>query len=292
METVILEPKLSYKAASKQWLNKQLYGFQPKYMPTVDTFYKTADGEAKLLFLKDALDPDVYEKTLPSLRDVDYTPAKNSRRACLKGSPGGDALFGYTDNLVYLPNQNRKQAYPQLTAPSIHQFKLYRRMWPIVWKMEDALRDKVPDYWKGREIDDMRGPMYRPRGQRSKFFGYHKEAAQDETWNFWYSIPGSNFTSITLNWNTRFLAHTDAKNSDGALSCLACWGTWRGGELCFPRLDVGIAVGKRDILVCDCPRELHGTLSPIQGTRYSMVVYTRQGLTKAGVKSKTAKTGM
>ena len=54
-------------------------------------------------------------------------------------------------------------------------------------RRQDALRDKMKDYWQGREIDDPRGPMYRPRGQRSKFFGYHKEAEQDETWNFWYS---------------------------------------------------------------------------------------------------------
>ncbi len=165
-------------------------------------------------------------------------------------------------------------------------------MWPIVRKMEDALGGEVKDYWKGRMIDDERGPMYRYPEDISNFFGYPETVRLDEEWNFWCSIPGSNFTSITVNWNTRFLAHTDAKNSDGALSCLACWGTWRGGELCFPRLDVGVAVGKRDMLVCDCPRELHGTLSPIQGTRYSMVVYTRRGLTKAGVKSKSAKGAM
>jgi hypothetical protein len=292
METVILEPKLSYAAAKKEWLNKPLYGFQPKYMPTVDTFYQTPDGEAKLLFLKDVLDANVYDKCLPTLQEINYTPAKNSRRACLKGSPGGDALFGYTDNLVYLPQKNRKQESPELTAPSIHQWKRYRRLWPIVWKMEDALRDRFKDYWQGREIGDERGPMYRPRESRSAFFGSPKEVEQWEDWEMFYSIPGSNFTSITVNWNTRFLGHMDAKNSDGALSCMACWGTYRGGELCFPRLDVAIAVGKRDMLVCDCPREMHGTLSPVQGTRYSIVVYTRQGLTKAGLKSKSVNAGM
>ncbi len=48
METVIIEPELSYTAAKKKWLNTELYGFQPKYMPTVDTLYKTADGEVLL----------------------------------------------------------------------------------------------------------------------------------------------------------------------------------------------------------------------------------------------------
>jgi len=292
METVILEPKLSYKAAKDKWLHKELYGFQPKYMPTVDTFYRTPDGVAKLIFLKDVLNADVYDKVLPVLADVKYDAAAGSRRGCLKGSPGGHALFGYTDNLVYLPQKNTKQTYPQLTAPSIHQWKLYRKMWPIVWNMEEALGNAVKDYWKGREIDDLRGPMFRYEDNLSNFFGYPEEVRREEEWNFWYSIGGSNFTSITLNHNTRFLAHTDKGNSDGALSCLACWGTWRGGELCFPRLDVAIAVGKRDLCICDCPRELHGTLSPTQGTRYSMVVYTRQGLTKAGVKSKAAKGAM
>jgi hypothetical protein len=96
---------------------------------------------------------------------------------------------------------------------------------------------------------------------------------------------------LTVNWNTRFLAHKDANNSSGALSCLAAFGKFAGGELCFPRLGVAIDARERDMLVCDCPQELHGTLSTPQGNRYTVVVYTREGLTRSGFKKrKQAKT--
>jgi len=53
-----------------------------------------------------------------------------------------------------------------------------------------------------------------------------------------------------------------------------------GGDVRFC-LGVAIDARERDLLVCDCPRELHGTL-PLRGTRYSVVAYTKEGLTRAG----------
>ena len=164
--------------------------------------------------------------------------------------------------------------------------------------MEDILREYIPTYWEGRELDNRHGPRSRAEGERNDFFKYpdaHKQAVDYwfHDWSrFWYSIPGSNFTTITWNHNTRFLGHKDANNSTGALSCMAVFGKFAGGELCFPRLGVAIDAKERDMLVCDCPQELHGTLGTPQGNRYSIVVYTRHGLTKSGIKVKKAKAGM
>jgi hypothetical protein len=65
---------------------------------------------------------------------------------------------------------------------------------------------------------------------------------------------------------------------------MAVFGKFAGGELCFPRLGVVIDARERDMLVCDCPQELHGTLTMSQGNRYSVVLYTREGLTTKGFK--------
>ena len=106
-----------------------------------------------------------------------------------------------------------------------------------------------------------------------------------ENFGFWYNIPGSNFTTITVNWNTVFRAHKDARNSSGALSCLAAFGNYRHGELVFPRLDVAFSIKDRDLLICDCPRELHGDDTAARHPVLSLT-YTREGLTKSGVNGK------
>lgn len=294
VEAVLLRPDLSLSEAEKKWTNKPIDKGCIKHRPTVSTYYHTPDGKAKLLFLRDVLDADTCAKAWEHIRNLQMVSVKGSRRACLKGSPGEDLLLGYKDQLQLLPQTGRRQTYPQLSAASVHQFPRFRGMWPLCWKMEDILREYIPDYWVGRELDDKHGPTTRDEGNRSDFFmqpGERHRAAVEamENWELWYNIPGSNFTTITVNHNTRFLAHKDANNSSGALSCLAAFGRFAGGELCFPRLGVALNVKERDMLVCDCPQELHGTLSTPQGNRYTVVTYTREGLTKNGMKAEESK---
>jgi alkylated DNA repair dioxygenase AlkB len=296
VEEVILRPELSLDEAKDRWLNKSFdRTHRFKYHPEVSTFYRTENGEAKLLFLRNVLDPDIYKKAYDQVRDDKiYTPASNSKRTALKDSPGGDCLFGFNDQLK--PDQSgRRQQYPEWTAPSVKFFPRFRGLWPLCWEMEDLLGMYVPGYWEGREIDQIHGPAARGEDERNTFFSHHKQHMEsvaywaDDWWRFWYSIPGSNFTTITVNWNTVFRAHKDANNSSGALSCLAAFGSYRHGELVFPRLDVAFSVKERDLLVCDCPRELHATIPPL-GTRFSLVAYTREGLTRAGISNRTKKT--
>jgi alkylated DNA repair dioxygenase AlkB len=290
-EEVLLRPELSLKEAEKKWTNKPIDPTVVKYRPTVSTYYETPDGKAKLLFLRDVLDVDTVAKAWEHMRNLRMVSVKGSRRKCLRGSPGEDLLLGYKDELHLDPQTSRKQTHPQLSAPSVHQFPRFRGLWPLCWEMEDILREYIPAYWVGREIDDKHGPTTRDEGNRSDFFmqpgAPHRAAVEAmEDWGLWYNIPGSNFTTITVNHNTRFLAHKDANNSSGALSCMAAFRRFAGGELCFPRLGVALNVKERDMLVCDCPQELHGTLSTPQGNRYTVVTYTREGLTRSGMPKK------
>ena len=300
VEEVVLRPELSLDQAEDKWLNQRLDDSCVKHRPEVSTCYRTPDGKAKLIFLRDVLDPDIYARAYEHVRNIKYTPASNSRRAALKDSPGGDALFGYKDELQLLPHSGRRQTYPEWTAPSVHQFARFRGLWPLCRNMEDVLREYLPDYWqgpqcankegilgywRGREIGDWHGPAPRGDLQQNEFYKYPKAYQRDirswSNWDLFYNIGGSNFTGLSVNHNTIFLAHKDANNSSGALSCLAAFGNFRGGDLGFPRLGVAIDARERDLLVCDCLRELHGTL-PLRGTRYSVVAYTKEGLTRAG----------
>jgi len=291
VEEVEIHPELTRKEAEAKWEkpNLRLDRKCLKYpIPEESTFYRTPDGKAKILFLKGVLDPNYYRKAHDGVQQIKYKPAKNSQRKCLKGSPGGDILFGYNDKLI--AGYRKRQQHPEWTAPSVKQFPQFRKLWTLCYDMEALLRQYISGYWKSREIGDRFGPALRGEKERNKFFkapaGYKEFVEHFDDWLF-YSIPGSNFSTITVNHNTIFRAHKDARNANGALSCMACFGTFDGGELCFPRLGVAVNAQKLDLVVCDCPRELHGTLTPVLGNRYSVVAYTKEALTSAGISKKS-----
>jgi hypothetical protein len=289
VEEVELHPALSREEARAKWLNRRLKQKGFKYNPEKSTYYFTPDGKAKILFLRRVLDPDYYKQAYAAVQKIDYQLAKYSKRACLKGSPGGDCLFGYNDKLIPRPDGTR-QKHPEWTAESVKQFPRFRALWPLCYDMQDLLGLYLPDYWQGREIGDPYGPAPRSATERNEFFKVPAEYQKfvehfDQAWLF-YSIPGSNFSTMTVNWNTIFRAHQDVRNSSGALSCMAVFGTFEGGELCFPRLGVAVNAQELDLVICDCPLELHATLTQPWGTRFSVVAYTKEGLTSAGRRKK------
>jgi len=92
------------------------------------------------------------------------------------------------------------------------------------------------------------------------------------------TVPGTLFSTITINQTVLFRAHEDGNNLDGALSCLAAFGHWSNGELFFPRFGVSCPMEPGDLLIADTNRELHGNLGPLGGDRISIVAYMRDAL--------------
>jgi hypothetical protein len=92
------------------------------------------------------------------------------------------------------------------------------------------------------------------------------------------TVPGTLFSTITINQTVLFRAHEDGNNLDGALSCLAAFGNWINGDLGFPRFGVSCPMEPGDLLIADTNRELHGNLGPIHGERISIVAYMRDAL--------------
>ena len=92
------------------------------------------------------------------------------------------------------------------------------------------------------------------------------------------TVPGTMFSTITVNQTALFRAHEDGNNLAGALSCLAAFGNFSGGELCFPRFGISCPMEPGDLLIADTNRELHGNLGPLVGDRISIVAYMRDAL--------------
>jgi len=93
-----------------------------------------------------------------------------------------------------------------------------------------------------------------------------------------YTVPGTMFSTITVNKTAIFKSHADRNNLAGALGCLTAFGNFSGGDLCFPRFGVSCPIGPGDLLIGDTNREQHGNIGPLSGSRVSVVTYMRNDL--------------
>jgi hypothetical protein len=95
-----------------------------------------------------------------------------------------------------------------------------------------------------------------------------------------YTIPGTMFSTITVNKSALFRCHADGNNLPGALACLAAFGDFAGGDLCFPRFGVSCPIEPGDLLIGDNAFEQHGNIGPLSGERISVVAYMRDEFSK------------
>jgi hypothetical protein len=95
-----------------------------------------------------------------------------------------------------------------------------------------------------------------------------------------YTIPGTMFSTLTVNRTALFRAHEDGNNLPGGLACLAAFGDFSGGDLCFPRFGVSCPIEPGDLLICDSSQEQHGNIGPLSGQRISIVAYMRDDFAK------------
>ena len=95
-----------------------------------------------------------------------------------------------------------------------------------------------------------------------------------------YTIPGTMFSTVTVNRTALFRAHEDGSNLPGGLACLAAFGDFVGGDLCFPRFGVSCPIEPGDLLICDSSQEQHGNIGPLCGERISIVAYMRDDFAK------------
>jgi hypothetical protein len=93
-----------------------------------------------------------------------------------------------------------------------------------------------------------------------------------------YTVPGTMFSTVTVNQTALFRSHADRNNLAGALGCLTAFGVFTGGNLCFPRFGISCPFKPGDLLIGDTNREQHGNIGPLSGNRISVVTYMRNDL--------------
>jgi hypothetical protein len=117
--------------------------------------------------------------------------------------------------------------------------------------------------------------------------GFARRTCQD------YVIPGTCFTTATVNDTHRFVCHRDKGNLANGLGVMTVWrpggADYRGGQLVFPQWRLAVDMMAGDVLVFD-GREWHGNapIEPVVGSgagpveRISVVCYYRRRMLRCG----------
>lgn len=104
-----------------------------------------------------------------------------------------------------------------------------------------------------------------------------------------FVIPGTPFTTITVNSTFRTAAHRDAGDFTEGMSnllVLSNGGDYTGGYLVFPEYRIAVNVRPGDLLLVNNHEIIHGNTPFVLGSpeaeRLSLVVYLREGMLELG----------
>jgi len=162
------------------------------------------------------------------------------------------SVMGFTDRYVRFP-------LCRATAFNAKNPILFDRTVPFLQEVSDVFKDHVP---------------HRHKAQKIKCDLSHQD----------YIIPGTVFTSITVNRNFRVACHYDAGDLKEGFGCLSAItkGEYEGSYTVFPAHRVGVDLRTGDVLLADV-HELHGNTPyrrcvPGKYERVAMVMYYREGI--------------
>jgi hypothetical protein len=160
----------------------------------------------------------------------------------------------------------------RLTAFSAKKVAEWEQLFPLLQAMARAFGDQVPDRYAAQA-------------------DYAARTESD------YIVPGTPFTTVTVNNTYPTGVHTDKGDLDAGFSCLAVArrGNYSGGVLTFPEYRVAVDMQDGDLvlmdahewhgntqIICDCydhadatPTPLNGPCSVCRAERISVVAYYR-----------------
>lgn len=264
---VLLRPALSLEEAEKKFKGRYLSHADYDLRPTKNTWGKFEDGTTAFIYLPNAIKGEAFEDAEFAVGRLKFNDVKNSRRAGLKQSKGGELVLGY----INFPA-------PRPMAHNSKQWMQYIGLFRLLRKMGSIIRQLLPEYHEQQLQIAAQQPGFLPW---LDYFPakYLQNKEGRRKLKKWLDDPEQRkdfpiFSTITINKSTLFRSHADAKN-EGGLACLTAFGTWSGGEFCLPRLRVAFPLQPGSLLIADNNNEQHGNLGPLVGNRISVVAYMR-----------------
>ena len=227
------------------------------------------DGSPLLIYVADVLPRPACLRAFDAFRDVPlrsdnrgvasgmprFRPVRRNGKVSrrLQARPVNSGVIGFLDRTRQLP-------YCRTTALTMDHPGALRGARPLAAAASDLFRELAPDRWAA---------------QRAFVEGVDPA----------FVIPGTVFTTITVNRSWRTAAHTDAGDYRPGMGVMAVLegGRFGGGELIFPRYRTAVDMRTGGLCLADV-HELHGN-APMWGqrfTRLSFVFYARERMRNCG----------
>lgn len=277
-EVLVISARLRSKISQQELSQKKGKILTPgdvNMVLTGPTKIMKPDGKLLCIFLPGAV-RDEMDQAYSTLQKIKMqsdnrglasgTKRINAGGTRTRAMPVKSGIMGAMD-----PGPNRD--YCRLTNFTREHTDKWEATHPLLRKMAALFSEHVPD---------------RYRNQMDRVEQTHPE----------WVVPGTPFTTITVNNSYSTGVHTDSGDLDAGFSCLAVGrrGDWTGGVLSFPEYRVGADLAHGDLILMDA-HEWHGNTAiqcPCGGRlntgpceecgseRISVVAYYRTGMTTCG----------
>lgn len=200
--------------------------------PTRDCKILKPDGKVLAIYRKGIIPPQLREAAWPILQELKSETTTN--RGLASGTPRvqGPGTRSYAMSVPsamlggFEPQGPRK--FCRLTAWTGRETEKYQALWPLLEFIGGRMLADSPD---------------RYAAQMAEVSKTHPD----------WVIPGTPFSTVTVNNTYPTGVHKDAGDLDSGISTLACFrsGSFRGGVLVFPEYRVGVDMQDGDLLLMD-----------------------------------------
>jgi hypothetical protein len=173
------------------------------------------------------------------------------------GNKVRSGIAGWFDRYPRIP-------FGRATGYTRDHYEDFIKAYPFLQRLSDGFRDLLPTR-------------------------YANQKAASDSIDPAFVIPGTPFTTITVNSTFRTAAHRDAGDYTEGMSNLLVLsndGNYTGGYLVFPEYRVAVNVRPGDLLLVNNHDIIHGNTPIVLGSpdseRVSLVVYLREGMLELG----------
>jgi hypothetical protein len=244
---------------------------------TGPTFVRKPDGRPLCVYLPgvmaDLMTDEVY-KILHSLRTsrTDNRGLASGTQRAIRGTQNRARAMLVPSAIIGAVDPGGVYKYCRQTAWTGKNMPQWQALQPLFQGIAGHLQEHVPERYDA-QMEEVR-------------------ATQPE-----WIVPGTPFSTITVNNTYPTGVHTDKGDLDKGFSTIAClrYGEYTGGTLAFPEYRVGVNMKHGDLIlmdahewhgntaiVCPCGNKLKRNCETCKAERISVVSYLRAKITKCG----------
>jgi hypothetical protein len=286
IDQIVLQPGSFLGEKELKALNHRYYP-APEVIPTTitrDTLFWYPDKTVAAVYLKNRIGQTAQDEALAGFREFVWTPptTRGETRTAVERQQGnvapGELLFGHLDRGTH-----------EQTRVTREQFPAFLKLARILKEMNDIFSRTLP-----REF----GQQNRPKPEAEKWKEYFDIGLKKPEYGgipMEFRMLLTAFSTTTLLKSCPASLHKDGGNARLDQTSFTCLTTVResdfvgGGVFCFLEYGLKIPVGPGDILIGQTHKEWHLNLTPVQGTKYSMVVYYRRNMANPKMAETTAR---